>query len=47
MSMPDATSAEAMVDGGAPESWAAVRERLERATPTYWLATVGPDGDRT
>jgi hypothetical protein len=28
----------------APTSWARARELLETTRPTYWLATVRPDG---
>jgi pyridoxine/pyridoxamine 5'-phosphate oxidase len=31
-------------DAATPAKWPAAREHVEGASPTYWLATVRPDG---
>jgi Pyridoxamine 5'-phosphate oxidase len=44
--MPDRepVSAEPMAGATTPTPWARARGHLEAAAPTYWLATVRPDG---
>jgi hypothetical protein len=42
--MSDPVSAERLVQGASPTSWATVCGHLERATSTYWVATARPDG---